>query len=223
MFVANNSSISSIVIVGAGGFGLEIYDYLVAAGGPSIAGFLDDTPGSFSPAGTNAPFLGTIDNFLPKTGQVAVIAVGSVSGRQAVLSRLWIKGVKTPAFIAPGAMVSPSAVLDRGVVVCPFSIINRNARLAQGVVVNVHCSVGHGARVGAFSVLSPYAALNGDAVIGDRCFLGTRATINPRIHIGDDCIVDSHAAVRISSANRKIISSRGQYQVSDLMGTPRSK
>lgn len=211
--------VSSVVIAGAGGFGLELFDYLVDAarqGGPAVAGFIDDAPDVLIPEDIDCRFLGKIDRFRPQPGQAVIVAIGSVKSRRDVLNRLWKNGVQTPAFVSSCAIVSPAASLGRGVVVCPFSIINHNARLEDGVVVNVYCSVGHGASVGAYSVLSPYAALNGDAVAGSGCFLGTRATIYPRIRIGDECIIDSHTGVRADASSRKMISSRGTYQVSEL-------
>jgi len=215
------SPITSIVIAGAGGFGLEIYDYLQAeanCGGPTVAGFIDDTPsGQLQlPGGTNTKHLGSIREYRPVLGQVVVVAIGSVTGRRFVMELLTANQVEIPAYVHSSAIVSPSARLDSGVLVCPFTIVNSNASLHRGSVVNVHCSIGHGATVGAYSVLSPYAALNGDATIGIGCFLGTRATIYPRIHIGDACIVDSHTGVRANAQDRQLISSRGVYQVSQL-------
>ncbi|MDC8013206.1 acetyltransferase [Tahibacter soli] len=216
-----DEAIASVAIAGAGGFGLEIFDYLTARaahGGPRVAGFLDDTPGAPLPRGVDAAHLGTIDGYRPTAGQVVVVAIGSVRGRLAVLARLRANGARTPAFVADMTRVSGAATLADGVVVCPFSIVNRNATIGDGALVNVHCSVGHGARVGAHSILSPYAALNGDAAIGERCFLGTRATIFPGVRIGDGCIVDSHTPVRADAPDSRMISSRGQYLVNALRG-----
>jgi sugar O-acyltransferase (sialic acid O-acetyltransferase NeuD family) len=215
----SDAHITSVVIAGAGGFGLEVFDYLqndAALGGPRVAGFIDDTAGLQIPDGIDKPLLGDIGSFRAAPGQVVVVAIGSVKGRKAVLSRLWANGVPTPAFIAAPAVLSPGAVVERGVVVCPYTIISRNARLGEGAMVNVHCSIGHGALVGDYSVLCPYSALNGDASIGKECFLGTRATIYPRIQLGDHCVVDTHAGVRASAGEKKMISSRGTYQVSAL-------
>lgn len=58
------SKIRSVVIAGAGGFGREIFDYLIMPakkGGPEVAGFIDDTPGSPVPPATHVPHLGPID------------------------------------------------------------------------------------------------------------------------------------------------------------------
>lgn len=226
MALISNERISSVVIAGVGGFGLEVYDYLsieAQHGGPPIAGFIDDKPGACTPAGINAPFLGRIQDFRPSSGQVVVVAIGLVDGRRNVLSRLWTNGVLTPSFIARPANISPAAKIGKGVVVCPFSIVNRNTHLQDGVMLNLHCTIGHGASVGAFSVLSPYSVLNGDAAIGDRCFLGTRATIYPRTRIGNDCIVDSHTGVRFNAGDRMMISSRGTYMCISLAPRFRSE
>jgi sugar O-acyltransferase (sialic acid O-acetyltransferase NeuD family) len=219
MPLVSTESISSIVIAGAGGFGLELFDYLsdeAKSGGPAIAGFIDDNPSSGVPSRVGCPYLGRIGDFRPRSGQVVVVAIGSVRGRKAAFSKLWEIGAETPSYVASNSWVSSFATVGRGSVICPFSIINREAAVAEGCVVNVHCSVGHGATAGAFSVLSPYAALNGDAAIGSGCFLGTRSTIYPRISIGDDCVVDSHTGVRANANDRQMISSRGSYQVSAL-------
>lgn len=207
--------VGSVVIAGAGGFGLEIYDYLeeqTQLGGPPVAGFIDDTPGALLAAG----YLGTIEDFCAEPDQVVVVAIGSVAGRRAVLKRLWQRGVLTPPFVANHALVSSAATLGMGTVVCPFSLINREARVGQGIVINVYCSVGHGATVGDHSILSPYSALNGNAAIGSDCFLGTRATIYPKVRIGNNCIVDSHAGVRANTGDWQMISCRGNYVVSPI-------
>jgi sugar O-acyltransferase (sialic acid O-acetyltransferase NeuD family) len=214
-----DQKISSIVIAGAGGFGLEVYEYLeseLAGGGARIAGFIDDTPGLAAPAGTPLPVLGTITGFQPEEGQVVVVAIGSVKGRKSVLSSLWERNVATPPFVHKSSIVSSSAPVESGTIVCPFTVVNRNAIVERGVLLNIHCIVAHGAKAGAFSVLCPYTALNGDASIGEECFLGTRTTIYPRVSIGRECVVDSHTGVRISASDRQMISSRGTYQVSPL-------
>ncbi len=221
MPLLDQAAVTSIVIAGAGGFGLEVFDYLngeTAHGAPPVAGFIDDTPGGKVPAGVDRPWLGDIAGFRAAAGQVVVVATGSPHGRQIILSRLWAKGIATPAYAHGSAMVSPAATLARGVTVCPFTIVNRAASIDEGAVVNVFCSVGHGARIGAFSSLSPYAALNGDARIGRACFLGTRATIYPRVTIGEECVVDTHTGVRVNAGDRQMISSRGTYKVSPLRG-----
>ncbi|MDR3416682.1 MAG: acetyltransferase [Nevskia sp.] len=214
MPLLNAPAVRSVVIAGAGGFALEMFDYLLSErDGPEVLGFIDDRPEALPPPGTGRPHLGRIDAYRPAADQGVVVAIGSPQGRSNVLNTLWQLGAVTPAYVHPLALVSPAARLGRGTIVCPYAIVNRNASVGDGVLVNVHCCVGHGAAAGDFSVLSPYADLNGDSAIGAGCFLGTRATLFPRVTIGRECVVDSHTAVRASAEDRQIISSRGPYTV----------
>ncbi len=191
---------------------MEIFDYLLSAG-VTVDGFIDDAPGISAPKNTNARFIGSIYDFFPKDYQAVIVAIGSPKEREIVLSSLWEKGCQIPAFIAPGAIVSQVASIERGVIICPLSIVNRNTKLSDGALVNVHCSIGHGAGVGKFSVLSPYVVLNGDSSVGDSCFLGTRSTIFPKVRLGNKCIVDSHSYAKASVGDGKIITNRGNYIV----------
>ncbi len=207
-------SARSVVIAGAGGFGLEVFEYLYQeslGSGPVIAGFIDDDAAR-RPSGIDLPNLGTTWDYVPLAGQVVVVALGSVAARQNVILRLAEKGVQIPTYVHGSVMVSSSALVGRSAVVCPFSIVNRNTVLGDGVLANVYSNVAHGASVGDYSVLSPGVILNGDAAVGARCFLGTRATIYPGVRIGSDCVVDSHTGVSASSGDNKFITS-GLQQV----------
>jgi len=222
-FIALPPDARSVVIAGAGGFALEVADYLLAEsrqGGLPVAGVLVDADhyDARHLAAIALPYLGTITDFRASDGQVVVVAVGTPQGRRAMLERLWAHHNPTPAFVHENCVISPSSTLERASIVCPFSIVNRHARLHAGSMLNVHCSVGHGAQVGAFSVLCPFSALNGDAVVGSDCFLGTRATIYPRITIGEGCMVDSHTGVRINAGDQQVISHRGSYRVNPRRG-----
>lgn len=210
----------SVVIVGTGGFSLEVFDYLEAhatEGGPPVAGFADPrAEGGSTPTGINKPFLGSLSTLAVNPRQAIVVAIGSVAWRENALRLLWERGAATPAFVAAQTVISGNASIGRGALICPMTVINRDACIGEGALINVHCSVGHGAEVGAHSVLSPYAALNGNARVGAQSFLGTRATIYPGIAIGAGCVVDSHTGVRAPAEAKHLISSRGQYTVHAL-------
>lgn len=212
--------IDSVVIVGTGGFSLEVFDYLeahAAEGGPPVAGFADPRgEEACTPGGIDRPYLGSLASLQLRPGQAVVVAIGSVAWRESALRLLWEREAWTPAFVASQTVVSANASIGRGAFVCPMSVVNRDSRIGEGVLINVHCSVGHGAEVGDHAILSPYAALNGNAAVGAQCFLGTRATIYPGIRIGAGCIVDSHTGVRAPAEARHLISSRGQYAVHAL-------
>lgn len=214
MPLVNASAVSSVVIAGAGGLGIELYDYLheeALRGGPTVAGFLDDRPGKV-PDGVDALNLGPVRQFRPAPGQAVLVAIGSPQARQEVLSWLLQSGITVPLYVHDKALISPSSRLGIGALIFPFTVVSRGAVVEDGVVANVFSGIGHGARVGACSVLSPHAVLNGNTAIGPGCFLGTRATLYPGIRIGAECVVDSHTGVSANAKDRQFITT-GTHQI----------
>jgi len=211
-----------IIIVGGGGFALEMFGYLQAdidAGrlaDCTLAGVLDDSescevmrklPGT--------TWLGPIRDYRPSGGEAAIIAVGNASARMRLAEVMKAAQISLFTYIHPSACVSTSARLGQGVIVAPQSVINADATVEDNVAINVFSSIGHGAHVGAHSVLSPYSALSGNSSLGERCFMGTRATLFPGVSMGKGCVVDAHSAVKQSVPDKKIVSVRGEYLVVD--------
>lgn len=214
MPLVHASAVSSVVIAGAGGLGVELYDYLQAealCGGPVVAGFIDDRPGKV-PDGIDLPHLGPIRQFRPASHQAVLVAIAATQARQDVLSWLLQIGIEVPLYVHSTALVSPSTRLGVGALIFPFTVVSRGALVEDGVVANVFSGIGHGSRAGACSVLSPHAVLNGNATVGPRCFLGTRATLYPGVTIGADCVVDSHTGVSANAKDRQFITA-GTYQI----------
>lgn len=204
----------NLILVGGGGFFLELFDYLQADNQAlqhiRLKGVLDDKPNC-----TQAllPHLGAVADYQPQADDVFLITIGNVLHRQRCFDLLKQKAAKFYTYIHSSAIVAQSATVAEGCIVGPFSIINAKAVVANNVAINVHCSVGHESFIGASSVLSPYAAVNGNAKVGELCFLGTRATIYPGKSLGDKGIVDSHSYVKSDAPEKSIVSYRGEYLV----------
>jgi sugar O-acyltransferase (sialic acid O-acetyltransferase NeuD family) len=175
-----------IVIVGGGGFGLEVITYLVdlMAVDPDIRlkGVVDDGTPRLADFPAALPYLGTIDGYRAEEGDRLLIAVGDPARRWSVVRRL--AGARFHTLVHPAAYVAASAVLEPGAIVCPLAFVGPLARMGAHSVLNVQSSLGHDARLGAGSVLSPGAKVNGGASVGEGCFLGTLATVSPGARIG---------------------------------------
>jgi sugar O-acyltransferase (sialic acid O-acetyltransferase NeuD family) len=207
----------NVFIAGAGGFGAEIVCYLrqALALAPvatwKVAGVVDDyLRGPAPQAIEGIPFLGRIADVADVRGACFVVAAGQPRFRRETIEQLDGLGLPLHTLVHPTAIVAPSAVIGDGVVIAPFSIVNAGAYVGRGSVLNVYCSVGHDARLGDFSVMSPYAALNGWASVGRQSFLGTRATVFPKVQVGERCTIDSHSYVKSDTADRMIVSIRGE-------------
>lgn len=213
---------SRILIAGGGGFGLEIYGYIISDltaaqhPQPPTVGILNDSPDcEVLKKIPDALHCGGIQDYRPVPEDTVVIAIGSTDGRRKIAEVLRKKGARLLTYIHPTALIAKNSVIGEGSIICPHSIVNTGARVDENVLVNVFCSIGHNAHVKSHSILSPYCSMSGDSVLGESGFMGTRATLFPKVEIGPECIVDAHSAVRQSTPARKIISSRGQYLVLD--------
>ncbi len=208
-----------IVIVGGGGFGWELVEYVhqdIQLGLlPDIVlkGVIDDETDSAKRSPIPLPYLGTISGYHPDPEDYLLLAIGNPRIKRLLYDRLSAVSSHFFSYVHSSVYKSSSAVIGKGVVVCPNCILNSGSILEDFSMLNVFCSIGHGAHVGGFSVLSPFSALNGDAQIGSGCFLGTRATVFPRVTLGNNCVVDSHSYVKGSVGDRKIITLRSKYMV----------
>lgn len=186
-----------LVIVGAGGFGRELLnwaDHAVDASWSEVA-WVDDNEGAlggFSYAQQRAAALAT---YLPEPNDLCVVAIGSPKARQRVVEDLKARGAAFTTLIHPSAVVSITALIGVGSVLCPLSFVSANAVLQDFVHVNALTSVGHDVRVGAFTTLSAHVDLTGGVETGERAFFGSGARVIPGIRIGHDAVVGAGATV----------------------------
>jgi sugar O-acyltransferase (sialic acid O-acetyltransferase NeuD family) len=179
----------NIVIVGAGGFGREVLQYVrdtfELGVTHTVRGFIDDSAERVEPASLNQRILGTTSSYEPAEDDRFIIAVGDPARRMELAARLTARGVQFLSVIHPRAYIASSARLGTGCVVSPFATIGANAVLGDHVVLTYYSSVGHDARIGDCTALSPYSVTNGGTTLGAAVFLGSHATVNPLRRVGD--------------------------------------
>lgn len=187
-----------IVIVGAGGFGGEVLQYVrdtfTDPAAYRVKGFLDDRA-TTAPSAPDVPVIGDTATYEVCERDRFLIAVGMPAARRTLGRRLAERGARFLTLVHPLAYVAPTATLGAGCIVCPFATIGNRAVLGEHAVLTFYASVGHDARVGDWAVLSPYAVTNGGSVLGEAAFLGARATVNPGKRVGANAKVTAGAVV----------------------------
>lgn len=176
-----------IVIVGAGGFGREVYHWTKAAyerREHEIKGFLAKDDADLLSFGIDATVLGDETNYRVHETDRMIMAIGDIDIKVRVVARLKELGARFATLVHPTAQVASSAAIGEGVVICPFALVAANATIGDFVTLNFYSSCGHDARVGSYSVLSPHAALSGAAEIGEKVFMGTHSTVVPSRKVG---------------------------------------
>lgn len=187
---------SDVVVVGAGGLAREVATWIGDAwpdGAMRVKGFL--TPEPTAAVGTfTADMLGD-DTYEPQPDDVFVIGVGDVDLRRLLAERWKARGVPFLRLVHPTALVSPSATIGEGVVICPYATVTSDATIGDFALVNMYASVAHDAVVGRHCILAPYATLNGGAILEENVFLATRATVAPSRRVGATSRVAANSAV----------------------------
>ena len=196
MTIPPPSSISRILIVGAGGFGREVLQWVrdawpAAAG--MVAGFLSADAGILDGHDCGIGIVSDPERFTPLPGDGLLLGIGISGVRRRVAESLLRRGATFLTLAHPTAIVARTAVIGAGAILCPYAVVSAAARVGPCALVNYHASLAHDARAGAYAVLSPYAALGGGACVGEDAFLGLHAAVGPGRRVGDRSKVSANS------------------------------
>jgi len=184
-----NTTATDLVIVGAGGQGLEaawIAVEISAAIGANfnLLGFLDDAPGAAGKKVGRWTVLGGVDEFIAQRREQAVsfhCAIGRNDARKAVALKMEAAGFTPMTLISPQATVSPDVIIGEGSFVASRAYIGPEAKVGRHVLVNVHASMGHHSVAADFVHMSPGARVSGGCNLEEGVFLGSNAVLAPRV------------------------------------------
>ena len=169
-----------IYIYGASGHGLVIADIARDNGYDEIA-FLDDASEfKFSPELEKADI---------------IIAIGQNKTREIISKRVKAAGFEIVNLIHKSAVVSESAVIEKGVVVMPNAVINAKAHIKEGAIINSGAVIEHECDIGKFAHISPNAALAGNVSVGEFTHIGIGSSVIQGIGIGSSCIIGAGSVV----------------------------
>jgi sugar O-acyltransferase (sialic acid O-acetyltransferase NeuD family) len=191
--------LQEIVIVGAGGFGREVCQWIedLNRAKPTfkVLGFLDGDAARHDQISHDLPILGDVDWLAGRGGVGAVIGVGSPAVKRKLVARLRPYTEIFPSVIHPGAVVGRYVEIGEGVIICPGVIVTTDIHLGRFVTLNIDLTVGHDARIGDYCTLAPGVHVSGYVVIGEGTDIGTGANLVPSAKIGRWSIVGAGAVV----------------------------
>ena len=178
------------LIVGAGGFGRELYswtlDQLHAVGTNDPVGFLDDDATVLDRfPKLKRLWVGRVSDYEPQAGDRLLLAIGDPSIKLAMAKKLTARGARFASYIHPTAVLASDVQVGTGSIICPSVVICCNVRLGDFVLMNVGAIAGHDSTIGDGCTLSPHADVAGQGVLERGVFLGCHAVILPKIHVGE--------------------------------------
>lgn len=188
-----------LIIVGAGQFGREVFDWACDMPARSVpwrfAGFLDGNLKSLEGKKTPAEVMGTPESWEVSPDECFVVAIASPRTRLRIASLMSEKGATFVSVRHPTAIVGTGATIGEGSVICPYAVISNHVVLGQHVIVNCHSTIGHDAKLASFCTLSGHCDVTGFAELGTGVFMGSHASMLPRAVAGDWSVVGAGSVV----------------------------
>ena len=182
-----------LVLIGGGGHAAVVADAALAAGW-NLAGYFDDQP---QPA-LGLPHLGSVAAWQSEPGNLSSEAKVHAAVGDAALRRQWLAAMddeQLATIVHPSAVISPSAVVGRGVFIGPLAVVNARAVIGRGAIINSGAVVEHDCSVGEFCHVAPRAVLTGSVCLGDATLVGCGAVVLPGVSIGRGATVGAGAVV----------------------------
>ena len=128
-----------IYIVGAGGFGREVFDWMMETFDfikeYSFAGFLDDNLQALDGFSIEAKVAGKISDYQASENDYLICAIGSPEVKKEVCQSLISKGGKFISLIHPSAKLGRGSSIGKGSVICPNVVITCDVELGDFVMV----------------------------------------------------------------------------------------
>jgi len=124
-----------------------------------------------------------------------IVGIGNNSMRSVMTADVEDAGYKLINLIHPTAIVSRSASIGNGVLVCAGSVIGVNSVIANGVIVNTGVIVDHDCKIDSYVHLAPGSTICGGVTVGTGTLVGANSTVLPCIGIGRETILGAGAIV----------------------------
>jgi sugar O-acyltransferase (sialic acid O-acetyltransferase NeuD family) len=198
-----------LYIVGAGGFGRETYDVILAqsqsgshlaADVPSAVAFLDNARAGELVRG--------IKVYSPSDAQAGfdfVVAIADAEVRRRLASQLLAAGLQARNVVHPAAIIGPESHIGVGCVLLAVSHISSNVNIGNHVQINYHVTVGHDSVVEDYVTVLPGANVAGSVTLKEGCTIGSGAVILPGLAVGPNATVGAGAVVTRDVPQGKVV------------------
>ena len=176
-------------IIGAGGFGREVYWGLDMMERVNTVFFVDDMYWDDS----DEKIL-PLSSFDPNKYEV-VVAIGDPTLRSELINRL-PKDTKYFTYIHPSVQILGGDVsIGEGSIICAGSILTTNIKIGKHAHLNLHTTIGHDCIIDDYFTTAPGVKISGNCNIGKRVYFGTNSSVREKINIMDDVTVGLNSGV----------------------------
>lgn len=179
----------NIVIVGAGGFGREVFNHAedcIRVGADwKIKGFIDDNLKALDNYDYPQKVIGTIKEYIPEENDFFICAIGSPKTKKIVVGALLQRGAKFEKLIHPSVKIGRNVKIGKGVVLCPNVTLTCDISIGNYAMVNCTSGCGHDSVIGDYCTISSYCDVTGFCKLGEGVFFASHVCMRPSSKVGD--------------------------------------
>lgn len=200
------SAAMRVLILGTGGFAVEVAEIVEQTPGWEVAGFVQNLwpeRRGESLEGRPVYFAGELGPLC--ADHVAVCGLGKHE-RIAFIRQVEGMGMRFVSVAHPAAVVSRSAELGQGCVIAAGAVIGARVRLGRHAVVNRNASVGHDTMASDFVFVGPGAVVASACEIGEGVLIGAGAVVRDHLRIGERSIIGAGACALQNVPARTMVS-----------------
>jgi len=183
-----------LLILGSGGFALDVADFTMETGEWNVVGFVQNVAPQEPTTLDDLPLYWIEDAWREHPQAWAVCALGSQQ-RDRFTAQAQAIGVSFATVIHPFTRVSGRAQIGSGSIVSPGAILSAGSRIGSHVILNRASSVGHHTTIEDHAFIGPGATLCGSCLIGANAFIGAGAVVSDHITVGPRAFVAAGAVV----------------------------
>jgi sugar O-acyltransferase (sialic acid O-acetyltransferase NeuD family) len=181
-----------LVIIGAGGLGLIVYDVLhndpVVREQFELHGFLDTRADLRLPPEIPAKLLGNPLHYQPQADEVFIPAVGDPRWRRDLVAPLAAQGAQFISY-QRHATVGARTRIGQGVFLTPSVVVSTDCSIGDFAYLDTYVVVGHNVEIGPHCMVGAMTFLAGDVRIGTGAAIHPRATIAKGVQVGDGATI----------------------------------
>jgi len=188
-----------LIIVGAGGYGREMYGAALGAVGYGtefdVRGYLDGKPDALDGFSGYPPVIGAPETYVPQADDVFITALGNIESRRRCVQLIEAQSGKFISLVHRSAFLGPNVTVGAG------SFISHNVVLTADVRVGRHAAVFHNTSIGHDSVLEDFTHVYAQCSIGGSVRIEEGASVYPgsvvvpRRTVGTNAVVGAGSTV----------------------------
>lgn len=178
----------NLLIVGAGGFGREMYSAALEAVGHgewfTVRGFLDARPDALDGFDGYPPIVGSPDGYAPGAEDVFITALGSIASRRRCAEAIAARGGRFISIVHRTASLGMNVKVGEGSFIAHNVVLTADIEVGRHACVFHNTSIGHDCRLGDFSHVYAQCTLGGAVMVGEGAAVFPGSRVVPRRTIG---------------------------------------